>query len=370
VTDHSASEGSRNAEVLTGHLPEYGELLDLLAERPGLVVFAGDPMSGTSDLLELATASLPDAYVRCDARPCLDSLDLAMAVADAAVATLAADALDWWAGRASPSSTAGLHLSRTLSPTGIDVRDLQHGSGDGLHLLSNAIDLLVALDQRAGLVIDHLGLMLAAMSAAEGRALLGELRAARQRHPGLDLLLVEHSDGSMGKALADREHPLFRAGELVRIRRPDPSRFVADLCVVRAWSEVSVELLGAAAELTAGVPTLTWRVVELAPDGAGAILGWRRLRLTTRVSVERQWDLLRRVHPQAQPVVAALGVGLRPHSVAANAKSVNDALNRLRGLGVAWQPEERRWSLSDPLLKSWVRDNAPSWAARRAQKAW
>lgn len=40
--------------------------------------------------------------------------------------------------------------------------------------------------------------------------------------------------------------------------------------------------------------------------------------------------------------------------------------SRLRGLGVAWQPEERRWSLSDPLLASWVRENAPSWALRRS----
>jgi hypothetical protein len=357
---------SRNAEVLTAHLPEYEELLSLFAEGPGLVVIAGDPLSGTSDLLAAAMESVPGACVRCDARPCLDSLDLAMAIADSAVATLATDAVDWWMGRAAVASTAGLRLSREVSPAGIDIQDLQNGSGNGLRQLSNAIELLAALDVAASLLIDHLGLMLSAMSPSEARELLGVLRAARQRHPGLDLVLVEHSKGPMSKALLDRDHPMFQAGQLVHIRRPAPGRFVSDLAVVRAWSDVSVDLLSTAAELTGGVPILTWRVVELASDGAGAVMGWRRLRHATQASTERQWDLLRRVHPQAQPVVAAMGVGLRPHSVTANAKSIDDALNRLRGLGVAWQPEERQWSLSDPLLKSWVRDNAPSWARRRA----
>jgi hypothetical protein len=357
---------SGSAEVLTGHLAAYEELLTLLAERPGLIVVAGDPLSGTSDLLSAAAESLPGPYVRCDARSCLDSVDLAMAVADAAVASLAPDAVDWWMGRAAPASVAGLRLSRTVSRGGIDLQDLQHGAGHGLRLLASAIELLVALDDDAGLVIDHLGLMLAAMSASEGRELLGELRAARQRHPRLDLILVEYAEGPLGKALLDPDHPMFRAGQSMHVRRPTPSRLVGDLAVTRAWSDVPVELLGTAAELTAGVPVLTWRVVELSPDQTGAVVGWRRLRHMTQASTERQWDLLRRVHPQAQPVVAALAVGLRPHSVAANAKSINDALNRLRGLGVTWQPEERQWSLGDPLLKAWVRDHAPSWALRRA----
>lgn len=67
----------------------------------------------------------------------------------------------------------------------------------------------------------------------------------------------------------------------------------------------------------------------------------------------------------AQAVVAAMGVGLRPHAVAANPKSINDALSRLRELGMAWQPEPRRWALGDPLLAAWVRDHAPPWTARR-----
>lgn len=358
---------SRNAEVLTGHLPEYQELLDLLAERPGLVVVAADPWSGTSDLLAAAAESLEGTYVRCDARSCFDSVDLAMSIADAAVASLAAEAAAWWMGSGPPASTAGLRLSKALSPVGIDLHDLQHGAGRGLRLLSDAIELLVTLDAEAALVIDHLGLMLSAMPPSDSRELLGVLRAVRQRHPALDLVLVEHSEGAMSKALADRDHPMFRAGQLMRIRRPAPARFIGDLAVTRAWTDVPVEKLGEAAELAAGVPALTWRVIELASVDAEAFAGWRRLRRATTASTKRQWDLLRRVHPQAQPVVVAMGVGLRPHSVAANAKSIYDALNRLRGLGVAWQPEERRWSLSDPLLASWVRENAPSWALRRSR---
>jgi hypothetical protein len=131
-----------------------------------------------------------------------------------------------------------------------------------------------------------------------------------------------------------------------------------------------VELIGAAAELAAGVPALVWRIVELAPaDGEDAptraLAGWRRLRRMTAAQTARQWDLLRRVHPVAQPVVAAIGVGLRPHAVAANPKSINDALGRLRELGMAWQPQPRRWALSDPLLAAWVRDRPPPWTTRR-----
>lgn len=355
----------RNAEALTGHLPEYQELLDLFAESPGLVVVAADPWSGTSALLTIATETLDGTYVRCDARPCSDSIDLAMAIADAAVANLAADAASWWMGTAPPASVAGLRLSRVLSPTGIELDGLKHRAGTGAGLLSDAIELLVTLDAEAALVIDHLGLMLSAMTAAEARELLGGLRAARQRHPTLDLVLAEHSEGPMSKALTDSDHPMFRAGQLVQIRRPAPIQFVGDYDRIRTPSDPPVEMLGGAAELAAGVPALTWRIIELAPAEDGAFDGWRRLRHATAGSIERQWDLLRRVHPLAQPVVAAMGVGLRPHSVVANAKSINDALNRLRGLGIAWQPGERRWSLSDPLLRSWVRDNAPPWAVRR-----
>lgn len=360
-----------NAEVLTGRLAEYRELLDVLAERPGLTVISADPWSGTSDLLVAALEGLDGASVTVDARACSDGLDLAMAIADAAVTRLAPDAGAWWMGTAPPASAAGLRLSRTLSEAGVDLDELRLGSGPGERRLQEATELLVALaDGAAVLAVDHLGLMLSALSGQEARQVLGELRAVRQRHPGLDLVLVEHPDGAMSSALADSGHPLYRAGQLMRLRRPKPARFIEDLAITRAWTDEPVELIGAAAELAGGVPKLTWRVIELAPpEGEDAptraVGGWRRLRRMTAAQTARQWDLLRRVHPIAQSVVAAMSVGLRPHAVPANPKSVNDALGRLRELGMAWQPEERRWALGDPLLVAWVRDKPPPWAARR-----
>jgi len=132
-----------------------------------------------------------------------------------------------------------------------------------------------------------------------------------------------------------------------------------------------VELIGAAAELAAGVPSLAWRIVELAPPEsndapAQAFAGWRQLRHIIDAPTARTWDLLRRIHPLAQTVVAAVAVGLRPYAVAANPKRVNDALSRLREIGLAWQPEPRRWALADPLLAAWVRDHPPPWALRRS----
>lgn len=357
--------------MLTGRLAEYGELSDVLAERPGLTVISSDPWSGTSDLLTAAIEELDGARVSVDARACADSLDLAMTIADTTVTQLAPDAAAWWVGAAPPTSAAGLRLSRTLGQAGIDLDGLRLGSGLGEQRLSQAIELLIALaGGDAVLAVDHLGLMLPALSAQEARQLLGELRAARQRHPGLDLVLVEHSDGLVSSALADSGHPLYRAGQLVRFRRPKPTRFVEDLSTTRPSTDVRVELIGAAAELAGGVPTLTWRVIELAPsdgedDQTRALAGWRRLRRMTAAQTARQWDLLRRVHPIAQPIVAAMSVGLRPHAVEANPKSINDALSRLRELGMAWQPEPRRWALGDPLLAAWVRNRPPPWAVRR-----
>lgn len=354
---------SESAETLTGRLAEYQELLDLLTERPGLLVVASDPLSGASGLLSVATESLDGAFVKCDARACADAVDLAMTIADTAVEALAPDAVAWWTGSGPAASAAGLRLSRAAG--GLDLQDLREGTGPGSRLLADSLDLLASLNADATLVIDHLGPMLSVLSDDDARTLLGALRAAHQRHPGLDLVLVEHSDGVMSRALGRSDHPMFHAGRALRIRRPSPSQFIADLAVIRAWTGARVELLGGAAELTSGVPELTWRVVELASDDAEVFSGWQRLRRATAVSTERQWDLLRRVHSQAQPVVAAMAAGLGPHSVTANAKSITDALHRLRGLGVIWQPERRHWSIADPLLRSWVREHPPPWVRRR-----
>jgi hypothetical protein len=360
-----------DAEALTGRLTEYRELLDVLAERPGLTVVSADPWSGTSAVLAAAIEALDGMSVSVDARICGDGLDLAVAIADTTVRQVAPEASDWWLGTAPPASTAGLRLSRTLSTHGIDLDELRVGAPPGQRRLPDALELLMALSDGEGiLVVDHLGPMLSGLPEREARWLLGELRTARQAHPGLDLVLVEYADGPLSSALADSGHPLYRAGQVVRFRRPRPARFSDDLAITRPWTDAPVELIGAAAELAAGVPALVWRIVELAPsDGEDAptraLAGWRRLRRMTAAQTARQWDLLRRVHPVAQPVVAAIGVGLRPHAVAANPKSINDVLGRLRELGMAWQPQPRRWALSDPLLAAWVRDRPPPWTTRR-----
>jgi hypothetical protein len=312
-----------------------------------------------------ALADEGGVYLGCDARGCQDALDLAMAIGDSAVQSLDSEAEAWWMGEAAPASTAGLRLMSALGAQGTDLRELQYGSGSGRQLLADALDLLVALGGRPTLIVDHLGPLVSALPERRGRELLGELRAARQRHPLLNLILVEYGDGPIGKALLDPDHPLFQAGQVVHVRRPRPERFARDLAKSRALTDISAERLAAAAELAAGVPAFTWRILELTETRKTPLDGWRRLREATDASTAQQWDLLRGVHRQVQPVVAAMSVGLRPHSVAANPKSVNDALVRLRELGHVWQPEERSWSISDPLLKAWARDHAPPWARRR-----
>lgn len=362
-----------NAEVLTGHIAEYQEVLDVLDERPGLTVISGDPWSGTSALLAAAIDELHSTRVLVDARSCADGRDLAMAIIDTAIAQLAPDASAWWAQAAPPSSAAGLRLSRTLHQSGIDLESLrsQAGTQTGARHVAEAIELLLALaDGDVLLAVDHLGLMFSSLSEHETRELLGDFRAALQRHPNLDLVLVEHPDGPSSKALQDSDHPLYHAGQLIQIRRAKPSRFIDDLVVTRPSIRARVELIGAAADLAAGVPALTWRIIDLAPsrgedEQTRALAGWRRLRAMTASLTAREWDLLRRVHPSAQPVVAAISVGLGPHAVAANPKSVNDALARVRELGLAWQPQPRTWALADPLLAAWVRDHAPPWVRRR-----
>jgi len=361
-----------SGRLLTGRVSEWGELLELLSERHGLTVIVSDPWSGTSALVEEAVKEVDSPAILVDARRCADALDLAMAIADSAVGTLDADASAWWVGAAPPNSTAGLRLSRNLSEQGIDLDALRHGSGLGDQRLREAVELLVALaDEPPKLVIDHLGRMLSTMRATEAREILDVLRASRQHHRELDLVVVDHPGGPVATAIPDENHPLYLAGRLVRFRRPTPERIVSDLVITKPLVNVQVELLHAAAELAAGVPELTWKAIDLAPrtgtdPASRALAGWNALRDASEGSVRREWDLLRRVHPSAQAVAAAMGLGLKPHSLPAASKSVADALNRLRDMGLAWQPEQRAWLLADPLLGAWARRNAPPWMTRRS----
>ncbi len=52
----------------------------------------------------------------------------------------------------------------------------------------------------------------------------------------------------------------------------------------------------------------------------------------------------------SQTIVSAVSLDLKPHSLPLASKTVDDALNRLRDVGLAWQPAERSWAIADPLL--------------------
>ena len=359
---------------LTGHVVEWNELLAALDERPGLTVVSADPFSGASQVVAGVLPSLDAPHVLVDARGSSDALDLAMAIADAAVAALAPNARNWWIGDAPPSSREGLRLWRALGEAGLDPENIRLGSGAGRSGLEDALRLITVVTENAAtLAIDHLGVMLASLRDRARREILDVLRTSRQRNSALDLVLVDHVDGLIDQALDDPQHPLFQAGVRVRITRPTPDRFIDDLAVTRPIVEGPVPFLRVAAELAAGVPAVIWRIAALAPasgeDSARAVAGWRTLRTMSEPSVTKQWDLLRRVHPAAPSLVAALSLGLPPHSVPVASKSVDDGLNRLRDMGLAWQPEPRRWALADPLLAAFARDHAPPWARRRSGHA-
>jgi hypothetical protein len=363
-----------SAELLTGRVAEYGQLQSTVAERPGLLVVTSDPWSGTSPMLRSVLDDIEHQAILVDARRCRDAVDLAMAIADRAVGEFAPAAERWWMSAAPPSDAGGLRLARALSSLGLEPDDLRLGLAEGTRALRQAVEVLATLSDQAILAIDHLGPMLSALPVESARELLGTLRAIRQQFPAIDLVLVEYPEGPIGAALADDSHPLYRAGVRLRIRRAHPSRFVTDLAITRGWTKIAVDLIGAAAELANGVPALAWSIVKLAPAEPDflptrAFAGWQELRRLTAPTTAHQWEVLRRVHPLAQPIIAAMSVGMRPHSIGANSKSVNEGLKRLREVGLAWRTERRYWALADPLLAAWARDHAAPWAQRKSQLA-
>ncbi len=346
---------------------EHDALLSALEAQAGLTVVACAPLSGTSALLAITAARASHPCVRVDARACTDPLDLAMEIADRAVEALAPEATSWWTGRDAPSSTAGLRLWRRLGRTGIDPDPLRNGQPSAR--IEEALRLADALDDRPlTVIIDHLGPLLYQLGHARARLLLAETRAAMQRLPGLGLMLVDQLDGAAAAALDDEEHPLFRAGALIEIRRPHPREFAQDLAD-RGDLRLTPGLVASCADLVNGVPALTWLLVDLADADAyppsAAFEAWRTLKETTDVSTAREWETLRRVHPLAQTIAATLAGGLRPHAaIAANDKSVTDALRAMRGLGIAWQPRPRTWALANPLQAAYARGHPPPWLVR------
>lgn len=359
------------ARSLIGLRSEDRELALRLAERPDLLVVESDPLSGASILLAHATKDADRSTVLVDARVSGSALDLAMVIATAAIVRLAPQAASWWDG-AGTFDVEGLRLSRTLSDRGIDLDELRVGSGGGIEQLRHALELVAELSEGDGLLaIDHLDDLLERLSVRNARAVLGVLRAEHQRAGSLQQLLVGRVDGRLATALRDPEHPLYRAGDALQLRRPRPQRFIDDMAATRRqWKDATLALVGAAAELAAGAPAYVWRTVDAARagDNRDALTGWRRLRESSEPSTAQQFRLLGSVHRAGPTVVCAIANGIGPYELPLNPKSVNDALTRMRARGQVYSPGKQRWAISDPLLAAWARENAPAWVHRRAQR--
>ena len=355
---------------LIGLRSQHQELAIRLAEHPGLLVIESDPLSGTSVLLALALQDADQPAVLVDARVAGDALDLSMAIATAGVRRLAPQAASWWNG-AGALDVEGLRLSRTLSHHGIDLEELRLGAGSGVEQLRHALELVAELCEGAGLLaIDHLDDLLERLSAPAARALLGVLRAEHQRAGSIQQLLVGRVDGRLSSALRDPEHPLYRAGEILQLRRPRPHRFIDDLAIGHPWTNAPAVVIGAAAELADGAPPYVWRTVDAAraSDDRDALAGWRQLRESAEPSTAQQFRLLGSVHRAAPTVVCAIANGIGPYELPLNPKSINDALTRMRARGQVFSPEKQRWAVSDPILAAWALENAPVWVRRRAQR--
>jgi hypothetical protein len=210
-------------------------------------------------------------------------------------------------------------------------------------------------------------------STPAAREILDALRAAGQREGRLGLVLVDQPQGPITRALGDPGHPLYRAGQRLRLTRPTSDRVIQDVAITKPRVRTPIGLLRVAADLAGGVPSLTWAIVAQAGEegdvAARAVEGWQRIRHLNATSVRQEWDQLRRLHPAAQALVAAISLDIRPHAIPAASKTVDDGLNRLRGVGVAWQPEDRTWAVADPLLAAFAREHSPPWAQRRRSGA-
>ncbi len=361
------------ARWLIGLMSEHQELTISLAENPDLLVIESDPLSGTSALLAIALGDLDLPVLAVDARTAGDSLDLARAIATAAVTKFVPRAASWWNGT-SVVDPEGLRLSRRLSARGIDLEQLRTGTGVASEQLRHALELIGDLSEQPGLLaVDHLDDLLERLSQPAARDVLGTLRAEHQRPGSVQQLLVGRVDGQLASALHDREHPLYRAGSILQIRRPKPHRFVDDLAVGRPRVKAPAGVIGVAADLAAGAPAYVWRIVDSAGAHPGeprdrALAAWRALRDVTEPSSAQQFRLLGSVHRAAPTVVCAIARGVGPYELHLNPKSINDALTRMRARGQVFSPEKQRWAVSDPLLAAWARDHAPIAIRRRSQR--
>ena len=273
--------------------------------------------------------------------------------------------------RSAPMTTEGLRLSRSLSEEGIDLEGLRSGGGRRARPPRRG----VATDPSAGPCRRghaHHRPPRPVHVAARRRGHTPRARsdpsdvagAPRPKHD------PRRSCRRSGRhAVADERHPMFRAGDASPSAVPTPRDSSTTSRSLDPQRGIPAAVLRGCADLAAGVPALTWRAVDLADvdldPPAAALIGWRKLRRLCEPATARQWDSLRRVHPLAQTVVAVIADGLRPGgTIAANSKSIGDATRTMRGLGIAWQPEPRRWAIADPLLSAYARDHAPPWVER------
>lgn len=360
------------ARWLIGHLSEYQSLLVELDEQPGLHPLIADPFSGTTEVLRTALIeiSYPSLYV--DARSLVNELDLAMAIGDSAIRTLQPAAEAWWTGIAPPGDLGGVRLRRKLHELSLDTQSIQLGEGLGSQTLDDALRLAVHLaGGPIAVAIDHLDDLLR-HGRADRADPLATLRTARQRLPDLQLVLVGRPEGPLERALKDPRHPLFRAGQPQHLRRSYADRFVNDLAIGRPWlpNGATASTVKIAADLAAGVPAYVWAIVDrVAAEPAPVQQIWKRYRDERSVAVTRHAETLGALHPIALPVAASVAAGLGAYALPFNDGRVRAALRSMQSAGAAWQPAPRTWGISDPLLASWLRENAPPWIRRRARAA-
>lgn len=344
-------------------------LASLFDEGAGFTVIAADPLSGASNVL-LAVAEQTPAVLLVDARSATDVSDLALAIADAAVSRYFPEGYGWWVGGTNSMEGAGrggLTLMRTLRALGIDLSELREFGDSPGRTLMHALELVAEkTDRMVTIVIDHFGPFLSGLPGDEGAQLLGTLRAVSQSNRFLQFAVVEPPDGTVAAALTDAEHPLFRFGSVVRVRRATPIQIIATERGQRSDHAQFVEYLGPAAELANGVPSLTWELCEnaraiRAEPRQAVLAAWLERRTVSADATTAQWDLLRAVHPLAQRATALIAAGRGPYQSPDNSKRTTDALHRMRAHGIAWQPSPRKWRIADPLLAAWARDNPPLW---------
>lgn len=357
---------------LLGLIAEYTELLDRLSERQRILVLEADPLSGASAVLSAALEESEMPVVMVDARAAAGAGDLALSIATAAIVALAPEASAWW-NRGGTSDRPGLRVARAAAGRGIDLELLRSGVGQR-DQLRRALELTETLsDDPLWLAVDHLDDLLERMRPTQRAEALGVLRASSQLAGPVHYVLSGRTAGQLASALDDEDHPLYRAGDRVKIRRAAPRRFIDDLAIGRAWTRAPVALIGAAAELAAGAPAYVWRIVDGArgldaPEPRDlATAAWRELRGQLAPLCAQQFVLAGSVHRSAPAVLSAIASGIGPYELTLNPKSVYDALTRMRARGQVFSPAKQRWAISDPALASWARDHAPLQIRRRSR---